>query len=321
MNGLSPKELKQAAKQRLQDAPYSPKKLILWYSGITLGLNLLAVLVSWLTAVMVENTGGLSGLGTRAIWETVNMVFSYAVQIATPLLSFGFLFCCIRLERQQDLHPKMLTVGLRRWGVILRMGLLTGILMLMIGYLSLLIASIIFAFFPGAPAAVKLVLDMMNDPAALEGNLTDQQLWQMVKAFAPAYMIGGILFIIAYLPIYYRLRLAELRIMEEHPVGAIKAMLQSNRLMKRNCISLFKLDLSFWWYYLLTFLLSSAVVAVQFLPNITLPIYALIYAGYALLLLAIQYLCLAKVQTTYCVFYSKAMENTQKRTLPQLPQQ
>ena len=52
MSGLTPKELKTQARERLSQAAYSPKKLTLWYSGMVLGLNLLSVLLSWITGMM-----------------------------------------------------------------------------------------------------------------------------------------------------------------------------------------------------------------------------------------------------------------------------
>ena len=309
MNGLTPKELKNLARQRLSQAAYAPQKLTLIYSGIVLGLNLLAVILNWVTGRMMDSTGGLSGMDTRAVLDTVSTVFSLAVHIATPLLTMGFLYCAIRFARQKELTPKSLTMGLRRWAVILRHGLLVGGIFLAIAYAALQIGSIIFMFLPGADQTTEMMYALMEDPAVLEGNIPTEQLGELVNAFMPVYLIAGVLFVAAMLPVGYRLRLSSYRIMEDTPVGAVKAVFSSNKLMKGNCVTLFKLDLSFWWFYTLQLVLSTAMTAISLLSGISDGWYVIVSAVYSLAMLTFEYFTLAYVQTTYAVFYDTLLQN------------
>lgn len=320
MDGLTPKELKTLARQRLLQAAYSPKKLTLWYSGTVLGLNLLAVLLNWITGMMMDTTGGLSGMDTRAVLDTVSTVFSLAVQIVTPLLTMGYLYCAVRFARQTAAQPKTLTMGFRRWAVILRHGLLVGGIFLAVLYLAIQIASIIFMFLPASQTAVDMMYALMEDPAVLEGDVSPELLEQLTDAFMPVYIISGILFVAAFLPLSYRLRLSNYRIMEDAPVGAVKAVFGSNKLMKGNCVALFKLDLSFWWFYLLQVILSTAMTAVTLLSAVSEGWYVAVSAVYSVATLALEYFALAYVQTAYALFYQKMLEKANAPVQPQIEQ-
>lgn len=318
MNGLTPNELKTQARQRLSQSPYHPKKLTLWYSGIALGLSFLAVILSYATDRILDSAGGLSAMGTRAILDTVSTVFSLAVQIVAPLLSMGFLYCCIRFARQAEPRPQHLTMGLRRWAVILRHGLLIGTICLLILYLALQIASILFMFMPGSTTAVDLMYAMMDDPAVLEGNIPTAQLKELVTAFLPVYIISGVLFALASIPVSYRLRLSTYRILEDTPVRATKAVLSSVKLMKGNCLSLFKLDLSFWWFYLLKGVFGAAMLAIPLLTDLSDVAYVALSAAYCLAMLVLEYTSLAYVQTTYALFYDTLLQEEISASLPKI---
>ena len=314
---MTPVQLKNTARLRAATAAYPLKKVALIYSAITLGGSFLSLLLSFAVGLMMENAGGLSGMDTRAILETVSAVFSYAVQIVAPMLAMGFLHGAILTSREVPVSPKILLTGLKRWGYLLRYVLLQSVIILGLGYVAVQIATVIFTFLPGSEGAVDMVAALMEDPTALAGELSEAQLFQLLKALAPVYFISAILFVIAYIPVSYRLRLGTFRLMEESPVGAVKATVQSFRLMKGNCMALFKLDLSFWWYYLLLALLTGAITAAGFLPQMSDVAYIVAYGVYCLAFLAVEYKYLAYVQTTYAVFYDSLL---QQNTAPMQPQ-
>lgn len=314
---MTPVLTKNTARLRLATGS-NPQKTVLIYAGITLGGSFLTLLFSLAVGLLMENTGGLSGLDTRAWLETLVMVTQLLVQIATPLLAMGFLHGALLLAREKPMGPKTLLVGLKRWGLLLRHTLFQGLILLLLGYLALQVATMVFSFLPSAKSAVMLMEAMIADPALLSGSLTDAQLVQMLKAFAPAYIIAMVLFVAAFIPVSYRLRLSDFRVMEETPVGAVKATLQSVRLMKGNCVALFKLDLSFWWFYLLQGVLTAAVAVFGALPQVSDLAYVIGYGVYCLALLLLQYKCLAYVQTSYAVFYQNILEKANAPTLPQI---
>lgn len=313
---MTPVQIKNTARLRLATAAYPPKKLALIYMAITLGAAFLSLLLSFAVGLMMENTGGLSGLDTRAVMETVSAVISYAVQIATPLLSMGFLHSTILLAREKEAVPAALSTGFKRWALLLRYGLLQCVILVGLCYIALQVATVIFTFLPGSDNAVDLMMRFMEDPTILAGNITEAQISQMVTAMAPAYIIAGVLFIAAYIPISYRLRLGSFFVMDETPTGAIRSTLQSIRLMKGSCKALFKLDLSFWWYYLLQFLLSTATSVLGiFLSDLW---YVVAYGVYCLALFLLEYRYLAYVQVSYAVFYDTLGQTASAPTLPQI---
>lgn len=315
---MTPNALKNNSRLCLQQASYSPKKLTLLCSGIVIGSSFLTLVLDFLLGLAMENTGGLSGLDTRAILETVSMLAELLVQLLAPLLTMGFLHCTILLARQKEARPKNLLMGLRRWGVILCSSLFQSLLYLCVLYVALQIASIVFAFLPGAMASVEPIMALLQDLQVLAGNMTDAQLLQFIKPMIPVYIITAVLFVAVSIPLSYRMRLAFYRVMDETRSGPVKAVFESMRLMKGNCIALFKLDLSFWWYYVLQFIVSACLLALLFLPGITGLAYLVGYGVCCLLSLLLEYKFLAYVQVSYALFYDALWQKATAPTLPQI---
>lgn len=316
---MTPLALKNNARLCLQRASYDPRKLTLFFSGIVLGSGFLSLVVSYVLSLMMKDTGGLSGLDTRAILETAAMVVDILVQILTPLLTMGFLHCTILMARQKDARPKDLNMGPRRWGTILCNSLFQSLIFLCLAYVALQLGSIIFTFLPGSEAALSLVSSLATDTTVLEGNITDTQLAEMLQALAPAYIIAGVLFLAALIPVSYRLRLSLYRVMDEKRTGPVKASLQSMKLMKGNGLALFKLDLSFWWYYAIQGALWAGMLFLSQLPQVSDLVYLLAYGVYSAVILGLEYKFLAYIQTTYAVFYDTVLEAASQPEHPQLP--
>ena len=315
---MTPVQIKNTARLRMATAVYPPQRLALLYAAITLGGSFLSMLLSYAVGLMMENTGGLSGLDTRAVMETASAVFSFAVRIVTPLLFMGFVHSTILVTREKPVCPKTLLTGFKRWALLLRHTLLQSLIFLCLGYFALQVSTVIFTFLPGSENAMSLMMGFMEDPAILAGDISDAQISQMVKAMAPAYIIAAALFIAAYIPVSYRLRLGSFRVMEDAPVGAVKATLQSLRLMKGNCKALFRLDLSFWWYYLLQFLPFAAVTVLGLWVSDFW--YLMATAVHCLILLWLDGKYLAYMQVSYAVFYEDLLTAATAPTLPQIEQ-
>ena len=77
---LNLSDLRQKADRQLDFAPYAPRQLVLIHTAVSLGASLVVALVNLLFASMIENTGGLSGLGTRSMLETAQAVLELAVR-------------------------------------------------------------------------------------------------------------------------------------------------------------------------------------------------------------------------------------------------
>ena len=320
MNDLSSKILKERAKACLASASYDPKRLILIYGLILLGGNLLGMVLNYITGYMVETAGGLSGLGTRAILNTVSTVFNLVVSLLSPFLTMSIYHLAIRWARQKDATPSDLLVGIRRWGTVLLNALFIGLIVFCVMYLSIQIASIVFTFTATGKHAITVVSGMMEDPAVLEGNISNTMAIDMLKAMLPVYILSAALFLLLFIPLSYRLRLSFFRLMDESPTGPVKSVSQSRKLMKGNCMALFKLDLSFWWYYLIQTLLSVGAMVAALLPGVSDAGYLGIYCVYTVVMLAWEYCFLGYLQTTYALFYTTVLSGQKPQEQPQLPQ-
>ena len=91
---------------------------------------------------------------------------------------------------------------------------------------------------------------------------------------------------------------------------ALRAILDSFVMMRKNCLSLFLLDLRFWLYYLIRFAVSllGLVDLILNAAGVSLPISNQLagfvcYCLYAALILWIDYTMRPKVETTYALAY------------------
>ena len=109
----------------------------------------------------------------------------------------------------------------------------------------------------------------------------------------------------------YRFRFSQYLLTDETPVRARAALALSNHLTRGHKKSLFMLDLSFWWYYLLQF----AVAAIVYIPDILtltgnpLPISGTVanvvfYGLYCIASLSLIWFAGAYVQTTNACAYT-----------------
>ena len=132
---------------------------------------------------------------------------------------------------------------------------------------------------------------------------------QILEAAMPVYIVMALVLVALCIPVSYRLRLVPYMIMDGQN-AALKAMLHSNRTMKGKCFDFFKLDLGFWWYWVLQFACSLLVFWDLLLPalGISLPIDGpaamfLFFLLQSLGSLAISWAFQSRVETTYALAY------------------
>lgn len=256
------KGLEEAAAQALRLAP-NHKQLVMVSAGAAAGLSLAVSLLSFLLEGQIAQTGGLAGLGLRSVLSTVQTVLFYAVFVLTPFWSMGFTSTALKLSRKQDVTLATLLDGFRRFGPVLRLMLLQGVLYFFLATGCVYIGSSIFAFTPLASPMYEILLE---SDVLTTGVVDEATLAALTKAIVPVLLGCAVLFALIAIPISYRLRLAELRIMDEKRCGALAAMLESSRAMRRNCVALFRLDLHFWWFYLAEGAVTALCYGDQILP-------------------------------------------------------
>ena len=250
MDILNPRSLREDAKRALARGR-DPKKLIFTYAGIVLGLSLaLAAANLWLDQ-QISGTGGLSNLGTRAIFSTAQQALPILLSVLTMCLDLGYLSGMMRITRGLYADHTDLKVGLQKFWPLFRLMILQALIYLGLGFLSVQLGGVIFAMTPGAEPAMEAVLALNSaDPA----SLTEAAVLQTLSLLLPMYAISGILFLIILIPFLYKLRFASFCLLDDPSGRALAAIRTSSRLMRRRGFALLKIDLTLWPYYLGTVL-------------------------------------------------------------------
>ncbi len=231
----------------LHQAPYSPKKLVLLHTGVALGVSLLTTLLHLFLSRQIDATGGLAGMGLRSILATIQSVLELAGSLALPFWEMGIFAAAFLWASAQAARPGVLAEGFRRFGPVLRLRLLQAVMLVALFMALIYPASMIFMMTPWAdPLLVHL--QSLVSPDMTE--LTPQMMEAAMEHMQPLVTLCFVLFGCVAVPLLFRLRFASYLLMNKQP-RALAAMVESVRLTRRNCLQLLKLDLRFWWFYVL----------------------------------------------------------------------
>ena len=257
------KALKNSAKNALAYSAYSPRKLFGIHIAVTAGITLVLSFLNYFLAAGIDTTGGLDGIGSRAILQTIQELLSFAQSLALPFWQIGLVFVALQLFRRQPTEPATLLTGFRRIGPVLRLYILKYLILVAVvfGVMNIImtliflspLTNILAAFAETWLSSIETmteeeILLLMEDPAFAE---------QLLKVMLPIFLAMMAALYFAIILILYRIRLADYVLMDHPEMGARNAVKTSWKLTKGNCLSLFKLDLSFWWFYGLELLLSG----------------------------------------------------------------
>lgn len=244
--------VKSAARSTLSQFPDQARKLVLLHTGASLLLAIFLSVLDFLLEQKIGATGGLSGISTRSALSTIQSLLRYVQLLALPAWNCGYLFALLRLSRQEGAEERSLLSGFSRFGPVLRLTLLKASIYFAIGLICVYIAAAIFLATPWA----QPLLDAL-EPMVASGEVSQEQLLAATDAVAlPMVLIFSGLFLLACTPVFYLLRVTDFCIMDGQHKGALAALLESLRLTRGNRMALLKLDLSFWWFYLLELLVS-----------------------------------------------------------------
>lgn len=243
------RELKRTANERLRGAAASPTKLVAIHTGVTVALSLvLTVISSGMGEIGAE--GGLSNMGTQSVIATIQVVLQLAYAVAQPFWAAGLIFAAMGLARQQTVTPGCLLEGFRRFRPIMVTLIWRCIQYFAVGFASAYLCSFLLTWIP--------LPQVFNDAAQQFVENPTEPMPDAVKMLMAAYMI---VFVVVYgvlvLPIYYRYRAVEYLILDDPELGGLRAMHESRMLLRGKRLKLFRLDLSFWWFYLLDLLVSA----------------------------------------------------------------
>lgn len=246
--------LKQYAAARLAEQTYSPRRLALIHTAVASVFLLVLSALNYFLSQQVDSAVGLSGMGLRSILQTAQMVLQYAANIAMPFWKIGFLFTAICMARGKQMQPHALTEGFRRFGPVLRLMLLRGLVYGALGLACIYLSSILYTFTPAAQKMMAYLIPFVEsgtDMLQLQTALLEMPLEQLTSLIWPVFVIFGVVYGLVAAAMFYRFRLADYLIMDKPGTGALAALTLSCRLTRKNCFALLRLDLSFWWYYAL----------------------------------------------------------------------
>lgn len=299
----SAKYLKKKASNRLQSGN-DPKKVVLVYAGIVALSSLVVTVVQDLLDSQISQTGGIQNIGTRSMLTTADTVLTIAQLLLVMCLTLGYTGSMLRIARGQYASPNSLKAGGERIWVLLRTRLLQMLIMTAAAFaLCFLVVN------------VCLLTPLSNRVIAVMGTVSAEELLSNGLALIALYsaMLPIILiYLVALVPLLWYFsctyRMVDYLLIDRPQLGAFGVLRESRRMMQGNMKMMFRVDLSFWWYYLL-----QALVSMLIYLNMVLAPFAIglppevLYWGTVVLYLAadfaLRYFFSNKVAVTYALFY------------------
>ena len=314
------KILKKNAAERVAAAEKAPR-IALIYAGAVTVLALLVTVINYVLNLQIAQLGGLSNMGLRSVLSTVQSVLPMVQSLIVMCLELGYLAAMVRIARQQYASEHTLKLGFDRLWVLIRWTLIQGGIYTLAALAAFWISMQIFLITPLSATMMSLLTEDMVDPNVLMGCLQDPVFSaNITSSMVPLFLMFAVLYLLLFLPISYSMRMAKYVIIDKPGMGAMYALRESRKMMKGSCLRLFKLDVSLWWWYAISFGSMALCYGDSLLPmaGITLPMsetasYFLFYG----LFLAVQFAaCLFlrnRVEVVYAQVYN-ALKPREKDT-------
>ncbi len=304
--------LKAAARDSLAAAPYDPRKLILIHTGITIAVSLAGTLLNFVLSKQIETTGGLGGLGLRSMLSTVQSVLQVMVAVLIPFWEAGYCYATMRMARQKEATPDSLLQGFRRFRPLLRVKLMQGLIYFCIGMACFFVSYYAFMLTPLSDPLFAIIESIEIDATMLQTELLldDATVLAMAEAYTPMLLIWLVLFLTVSVFVFYRFRMATFLILDHPQMRAMETLRMSSYQLRGNMVSLFKLDLSFLWFYALDVLFAMLAYGDYLLSVFQVPLPMSAEAAYFVFLI-LSLVCQGglfiwarnRVDVTYAKFY------------------
>ena len=299
----SAKYLKKKASNRLQSGN-DPKKVVLVYAGIVALSSLVVTVVQDLLDSRISQTGGIQNIGTRSMLTTADTVLTIAQLLLVMCLTLGYTGSMLRIARGQYASPNSLKAGGERIWVLLRTRLLQMLIMTAAAFaLCFLVVN------------VCLLTPLSNRVIAVMGTVSAEVLLAddlALMGFYSAMLPIILIYLVALVPLLWYFsctyRMVDYLLIDRPQLGAFGVLRESRRMMQGNMKMMLRVDLSFWWYYLLQALVSVLVYLNMVLAPFAIGLPpAVLYWGTVVLYLAadfaLRYFFSNKVAVTYALFY------------------
>ncbi len=294
--------MKARAKDAVQSAEFDPKLLILLYVGVTLAISVATSLLDWVLSEGINASGGLAGMGNRAILETVQTMVSLVVSILQPAWALGWIFVTLQLLRNRHPRPRDLLHGFGYFGKALRLMILQGLILAGLSVVGVYLAFAVFLLTPWGAG----MMDVMS--RLMESGTEILDMTELAQEAMPLMLLVLVTVCLLLIPVAYRMRFSQHFLLDYPLYGARGALSMSRRVTKGKCWRLFRLDLSFWWFYLLLALSSGLMSLGSYLLEFFLVDIGLVGNILCFLLSAVAQLLLYMkwgpyVEVTYAVCY------------------
>lgn len=328
MNIRDRRAIHETAGRSLADAKGDPRKILLVYLGIITALSLGVSVFSVILSNRIENTGGLSNMGTRSVLSTVKTVLPMIQSVILLGLEAGYCAVTLRIVRGEEVSTDMLFGEFRRFLPMIGAKLLQGVLYMGAAALCLYPSAFIFLMLPVSKPFYEIFTPLMENSMTPEGilMLDEASMDAMAVTMKPMLWILAVMFLLLAVPMYYHFRLTTYRVVDQSLPRGMRAVRESRYLMRRNRFALFRLDLNFWWYYVLQLLVLAVCYADVLLPlaGITLPwsdtvSYFLLLTLSLALQFVIYYFFMNPVAVTYATAYEALLPKEQEQAEPVTP--
>lgn len=305
-------DLKQASREAL-DRCENQKQLALVYTGVLVGSSLLLTILDYILSGMIANTGGLSNMGTRSILSSLQAMLPIAQTLVMLGWNAGYTLMILRIIRRRSVDSSTLTSGFSLFFPMLRTMLLESLVYVNIAVFSFLLSSQIYMFTPWFRSLTTIVEPLLPSILGSTAAITvdDATMLGVLDAMIPMLVIFCVLYMVLFIPISYRFRFSTYCLVDAPRAGAIRALAASRKLLRGNCLRLFRMDLRFWWYHGILALASL----IQMLPllGFLLPqgfdfTYYLCYGVYIAIVFALYALVRNRVECTYAAAYDGLLE-------------
>ncbi len=305
------REVKAFAAQRLGSAPME-KKIVLIYSAIVMGLALLTTVVRYVLGLQIDQISGLSGISTRTTLSALQSMVPIAQFLVAMCIELGYISAMLRIARGQYASPNGLRLGFDRFWTLLRCTLIQGLIYCGMMFASVYIASMLFVMTSWGTAFMEKLAPMMSDTSLLspEMVLDEAAVMELAPSMVPMFLMFAAIACLFVIPAAFRFRMANYLIIDKPGMGAIAALGESRKMMRRNCLKLLKLDLSYWWYFLILLAVSLVGNADLWLPlfGVQLPMspdvaYFVFYVLYLGLQMAAYCFLRNRIEVSYALAY------------------
>lgn len=330
MARLNPTELKQEARERLAETSANTAQLVLLTTGVIVAVNLLLTGANMLLNQGINGTGGLSGLGMRSVLQTAQTLMSYFANLVAPFLQAGFLYAMISIYRGQSAPNRTLLRGFQRFGRILSYAIWQTLIIVALCFVLMYLAIFLFFLTPLSEGVSDILMPLMSQSNLVlsDGSINMDLLpmEELMVAMIPLLVGYFVLLAPAVIFVHYSLRLTSFLLVEGEGRSAFAAMILSWKLMKGKRFLMFKLDLSFWWFYILEELCAGVLWLDVLLPMAGIPFptdsavtVLLLTVLYGVLELGLHLWKKPQVDVTYAAAYDRIFQEGIAPYRPPMP--